>query len=216
VPARSHTRRTSTYPPFHPSAAAAPHFPLAAVCALPNNALLRSHTWHKTPSIPYLSCVAPLVLSSVSLSCARASLLRLLASTFFGLRLRRSVRIEIKPFVIMELTKRYCERYLDGTVECFRDGFWYSDVSVFPCPACLAPRPLHPCMLTCAVQTGIIVKWAILASFFFFFLAWFLGGYIHAKARLRKGKPLLAYHRVRPPSSPLSSHSFSPFGRASC
>ncbi|OAG08877.1 uncharacterized protein CC84DRAFT_1215339 [Paraphaeosphaeria sporulosa] len=70
----------------------------------------------------------------------------------------------------MELTKRYCVQYLDGTVECFRDGFWYSD-------------------------TGIIVKWAILASFFLFFMAWFLGGYLHAKARLRKGKPLLAYHR---------------------
>ncbi|KAF1968966.1 hypothetical protein BU23DRAFT_653943, partial [Bimuria novae-zelandiae CBS 107.79] len=42
---------------------------------------------------------------------------------------------------------------------------------------------------------GIIVKWVILASFFLFFTAWFLGGYLHAKARLRKGKPLLAYHR---------------------
>ncbi|KAF2442437.1 hypothetical protein P171DRAFT_433930 [Karstenula rhodostoma CBS 690.94] len=70
----------------------------------------------------------------------------------------------------MGLSKRYCVQYLDGAVECFRDGFWYSD-------------------------TGIIVKWAILASFFLFFFAWFLGGYLHAKARLRKGKPLLAYHR---------------------
>ncbi|KAJ4287329.1 hypothetical protein N0V90_012727 [Kalmusia sp. IMI 367209] len=71
----------------------------------------------------------------------------------------------------MVLSKRYCVQYdEDRTIECFRDGFWYSD-------------------------TGIIIKWVILASFFLFFMAWFLGGYLHAKARLRKGKPLLAYHR---------------------
>ena len=54
-------------------------------------------------------------------------------------------------------------------------------------------------------QTGLIVKWAILGGFFLFFTAWFLGGYIHAKYRLKKGKPLLAYHRVRPcPLHPFS------------
>ncbi|KAF2682724.1 hypothetical protein K458DRAFT_419572 [Lentithecium fluviatile CBS 122367] len=70
----------------------------------------------------------------------------------------------------MGLTKRYCVEYVDGTVECFREGFWYSD-------------------------TGIIVKWAILAGFFLFFMGWFLGGYLHAKSRMKKGKPLLGYHR---------------------
>lgn len=63
-------------------------------------------------------------------------------------------------------------------------------------------------------QKGMIVKWAILGSLFAIFMLWFVGGYIHAKRRLRAGKPLLAYHRVRPvspllppppPSSPQNS-----------
>jgi hypothetical protein len=45
------------------------------------------------------------------------------------------------------------------------------------------------------LQKGIIVKWSILAGIFLFFIAWFVGGYIHAKRRLRAGKPLLGYHR---------------------
>jgi hypothetical protein len=51
-------------------------------------------------------------------------------------------------------------------------------------------------------QKGQITKYIILALFFSFFLAWFVGGYIHAKRRLKKGLPLLAYHRVilSPPS----------------
>ncbi|OAL56043.1 hypothetical protein IQ07DRAFT_639667 [Pyrenochaeta sp. DS3sAY3a] len=71
----------------------------------------------------------------------------------------------------MVLDKRYCVEYVDGTRECFReDGFWYTD-------------------------KGIIIKWVILAAIFVFFMAWFVGGYIHAKRRLKKGQPLLAYHR---------------------
>ncbi|KAL6711958.1 hypothetical protein ACN47E_003001 [Coniothyrium glycines] len=72
----------------------------------------------------------------------------------------------------MLLSKRvYCSESVDGTRECFDDdGFWYSD-------------------------QGIIVKWVILASLFALFMGWFVGGYIHAKRRLRAGKPLLAYHR---------------------
>ncbi|KAF2187853.1 hypothetical protein K469DRAFT_569101 [Zopfia rhizophila CBS 207.26] len=70
----------------------------------------------------------------------------------------------------MVLSKRYCVEYVDGTVECFRDGFWYT-------------------------ETGVIVKWSILAAIFLFFMAWFVGGYMHAKRRMRKGLPLMAYHR---------------------
>jgi hypothetical protein len=71
------------------------------------------------------------------------------------------------------LTKRYyCVEDFAGTRECYEgsDAFWYTD-------------------------TGIIVKWIILASFFLIFFGWFVGGRIHAKRRLRKGLPLLAYHR---------------------
>ncbi|KAF2789943.1 hypothetical protein K505DRAFT_365163 [Melanomma pulvis-pyrius CBS 109.77] len=70
----------------------------------------------------------------------------------------------------MVLSKRYCLEYTDGTVECFREGFWYTD-------------------------KGIIIKWCILAGIFFFFMAWFVGGYMHARRRMRKGLPLLSYHR---------------------
>ncbi|KAI4673229.1 uncharacterized protein J4E88_008841 [Alternaria novae-zelandiae] len=73
---------------------------------------------------------------------------------------------------MISLTKRYCVEFDDGSRECGFDdnGFWYSD-------------------------KGIIVKWIILAAFFLIFFGWFVGGRIHAKQRLRKGLPLLSYHR---------------------
>ncbi|KAF2013406.1 hypothetical protein BU24DRAFT_236978 [Aaosphaeria arxii CBS 175.79] len=63
-----------------------------------------------------------------------------------------------------------CFRNGDGSISCYRDGFWYTD-------------------------KGIIIKWVIFACFFGFFMLWFVGGYIHAKRRIKKGLPLLAYHR---------------------
>jgi hypothetical protein len=45
-------------------------------------------------------------------------------------------------------------------------------------------------------QKGILIKWIILGVFFAIFMLWFVGGYIHAKQRLKKGLPLLGYHRV--------------------
>ncbi|KAF1359378.1 hypothetical protein EJ07DRAFT_178394 [Lizonia empirigonia] len=75
----------------------------------------------------------------------------------------------------MGFAKRYCIEYEDGTVECFRDeGFWYT-------------------------QKGMIIKWAILGSLFAMFMLWLIGGYVHAKRRLKAGKPLLAYHRFLVP-----------------
>jgi hypothetical protein len=41
---------------------------------------------------------------------------------------------------------------------------------------------------------------------FALFMGWFVGGYIHAKQRLRKGLPLLGYHRVCL-LLPLSTHT---------
>lgn len=49
--------------------------------------------------------------------------------TFFRAAPTLSVVVCILRIVIMVLSKRYCVQYLDGTVECFRDGFWYTDVS---------------------------------------------------------------------------------------
>ncbi|USP77229.1 uncharacterized protein yc1106_04503 [Curvularia clavata] len=72
----------------------------------------------------------------------------------------------------MALSKRYyCVETIDGDTECFAEnGFWYT-------------------------EKGIIIKWVIFALFFFIFFGWFVGGRIHAKRRLRKGLPLLSYHR---------------------
>ncbi|EMD94460.1 hypothetical protein COCC4DRAFT_177518 [Bipolaris maydis ATCC 48331] len=72
----------------------------------------------------------------------------------------------------MALLKRYyCDETVDGDTECFvEDGFWYT-------------------------EKGIIIKWIIFALFFIIFFGWFVGGRIHARRRLRKGLPLLSYHR---------------------
>ena len=45
-------------------------------------------------------------------------------------------------------------------------------------------------------RTAFIVKWSILGGIFLIFTLWFVGGYFHAKRRIRKGLPPLAYHRV--------------------
>ncbi|KAF9699897.1 hypothetical protein EKO04_002415 [Ascochyta lentis] len=94
----------------------------------------------------------------------------------------------------MGLEKRYCVEIVDGTIECFRDGgFW-------------------------STQKGQIVKWSILGSLFGLFMLWFIGGYLHARRRLKAGKPLLKYHRFlvswqeykhygqTPPPRPPQSH----------
>ncbi|KAF2026495.1 hypothetical protein EK21DRAFT_73963 [Setomelanomma holmii] len=73
----------------------------------------------------------------------------------------------------MFLSRRdYCVRENDGDLECFEGdpGFWYTD-------------------------KGQAIKWAIFGGLFFIFMAWFVGGYIHAKRRLSKGQKLLGYHR---------------------
>jgi hypothetical protein len=40
------------------------------------------------------------------------------------------------------------------------------------------------------------IKWGIIAGIFVLFLAFFLGGYLHAQRRMSRGLPPLAYHRV--------------------
>ncbi|KJZ77452.1 hypothetical protein HIM_03176 [Hirsutella minnesotensis 3608] len=46
-----------------------------------------------------------------------------------------------------------------------------------------------------ATRTGIIVKWVITLVFFVVIMGYFVGGYLHARRRLRKGLQPLAYHR---------------------
>ncbi|KAF2750615.1 hypothetical protein M011DRAFT_464419 [Sporormia fimetaria CBS 119925] len=66
--------------------------------------------------------------------------------------------------------KGYCIVEEDGEAECYEYGWWDS-------------------------EKGTIVKWSLLAFFFILITTWFLGGYFHAKRRMRAGKPLLGYHR---------------------
>jgi hypothetical protein len=96
-------------------------------------------------------------------------------------------------FTQLSLSKRDedCVRYTNGDVVCY-DGFWGSDVRSTHLPF----SRIHGFANTLP-QKGIIIKWVILALFFGVFLGWFVGGYIHAKRRLKKGLPLLSYHRVR-------------------
>ncbi|KIW65633.1 hypothetical protein PV04_07875 [Phialophora macrospora] len=43
--------------------------------------------------------------------------------------------------------------------------------------------------------TAYAIKWAIIAAIFLIFSLYFVGGYLHAKRRMKRGLPPLAYHR---------------------
>lgn len=53
-------------------------------------------------------------------------------------------------------------------------------------------------------QTGVIVRWVVFLVAFVAIMAFVLGGYYHAKSRIRRGLPPLAYHRVSPGLGPIS------------
>ncbi|POS84959.1 hypothetical protein EPUL_002959, partial [Erysiphe pulchra] len=44
-------------------------------------------------------------------------------------------------------------------------------------------------------KTGQIVRWSVFLGLFTLFTAYIVIGYFHAKRRMKKGLPLLAYHR---------------------
>lgn len=44
--------------------------------------------------------------------------------------------------------------------------------------------------------TGYVVKWSIMAGIFLIIFVWFIGGYVHAQRRMKKGLPPMKYHRV--------------------
>ncbi|KAK7725953.1 hypothetical protein SLS57_003542 [Botryosphaeria dothidea] len=44
-------------------------------------------------------------------------------------------------------------------------------------------------------KEGVIIKYVIFAVFMGIFLLWFIGGYIHAQRRMKKGLAPLAYHK---------------------
>ena len=41
------------------------------------------------------------------------------------------------------------------------------------------------------------IKWGVVGGIFFIVVLWLVGGYFHARRRVKKGLPPLAYHRVR-------------------
>lgn len=53
-------------------------------------------------------------------------------------------------------------------------------------------------------RTGLIVKWVVFLSLLVFFTAWVTLGYMHAKKRMQKGLPPLAYHRWLVPRAQLA------------
>ncbi|MCJ1272743.1 hypothetical protein MMC21_000530 [Puttea exsequens] len=48
-------------------------------------------------------------------------------------------------------------------------------------------------------NTAVAIKWAIIAAIFVIFLLWFVGGYMHAQRRMKRGQPPLRYHRFLVP-----------------
>ena len=61
-------------------------------------------------------------------------------------------------------------------------------------------------------QAGMAVRYAVVAILFAFLLIFFVGGYYHARRRLRKGLQPLAYHRwmVRRHMRPQQQHAYMP------
>lgn len=45
-------------------------------------------------------------------------------------------------------------------------------------------------------NSGYATRYGITAAIILLIFGYFIGGWLHGKARLRKNKPLLAYHRV--------------------
>ncbi|CAF9933159.1 MAG: hypothetical protein GOMPHAMPRED_007162 [Gomphillus americanus] len=52
---------------------------------------------------------------------------------------------------------------------------------------------------------AVIIKWAVIGGLFAVLLAWIVIGHVHARRRVRKGRPLLAYHRYLISSSAVPS-----------
>jgi hypothetical protein len=80
-----------------------------------------------------------------------------------------------------------------------RDYWWWSPVSNYNRDGHIyGNATANNCyrMLT-AKQTAVAIKWAILTGLLLFSMAFFIGGYLHAKSRLKKGLPPMRYHRVR-------------------
>jgi len=48
-------------------------------------------------------------------------------------------------------------------------------------------------------RSAYIAKWSIFGAFLLIFLLWFLGGYLHAQRRMKKGLPPLRYHKFLVP-----------------
>ncbi|RDA89126.1 hypothetical protein CP532_2276 [Ophiocordyceps camponoti-leonardi (nom. inval.)] len=63
-------------------------------------------------------------------------------------------------------------------------------------------------------RTGVIVKWVVFLVLVLIFTLYIVGGYLHARHRIRKGLPPLAYHRClvarRQPPPPGDYHNAWP------
>lgn len=78
---------------------------------------------------------------------------------------------------------------------CYEAGdcsWWWSNVSSSP-P--ISPIQNPQINTLPSSQTGSAVRYTIVAILFFLLFAYFIGGYWHARHRVRKNLPPLAYHR---------------------
>lgn len=62
--------------------------------------------------------------------------------------------------------------------------------------AILASPERAATVLTFSTQTGLTIKYVIWGALVLLIVSYFLGGYVHARRRLKKGLPPLGYHRV--------------------
>lgn len=67
--------------------------------------------------------------------------------------------------------------------------------------ACFANEDLKLTVNRCELQTAYAIKWAVIVAILVAVFIYFIGGYMHARRRMSKGLPPLAYHRVRIQSS---------------
>ena len=76
----------------------------------------------------------------------------------------------------------------DGRFDDRRGEFWYSPVSD------RSRDERYPLLIR--KQKAEIIKWAIIGGIMLFFVIYLVGGYLHAKRRIRKGLKPMRYHKV--------------------
>ena len=81
------------------------------------------------------------------------------------------------------------------SVDVKEEDWWSGSVCLFQSEH-ISVAAMLICVFLFSFQSGY-TKWSLFGALLVIILAWLIGGHLHAKRRLRKGRPLMAYHRVR-------------------